>query len=244
MRSNQVRFLAPPAALFGFIFLFGLAVPSDGEDGEGPRNVLFIMADDHAPAVLGAYGNSIIRTPNLDRLAAQSVRFDRAFANAALCTPSRQSLITGRYPHASGVTLLRTPLAEEQITIADHLKKFGFRTAAVGKMHFNSKLKHGFDFRVDGREHDEYLAANPPRKPPPDVAVKPHWWPFEDPARLFLNADRLPGNGYPWPANRDVQGYYDGDFLGTFTEGRMDGRHDAVRASAAEGLRTQSTDTD
>src|SRR5512134_118156 len=84
------------------------------------RNVLFIMGDDHSSEVLGCYGNRIIRTPNLDRLASQGTRFDRAFVNAPLCTPSRQSIITGKLPHASGVTLLQTPLCAEQLTIAEH----------------------------------------------------------------------------------------------------------------------------
>src|SRR5262245_26552524 len=80
-------------------------------------NVLFIMGDDHAPYVIGAYGNKLARTPNLDRLAGSGVRFDRAYANSPICTPSRQSLITGKLPHAAGVTLLQTKLSEEQLTI-------------------------------------------------------------------------------------------------------------------------------
>jgi choline-sulfatase len=188
-----------------------------GQRAAGPlRNVLFLCSDDHAAYVLGAYGNTVVRTPNLDRLAAQGARFDAAFANCPFCTPSRQSVITGRYPHASGVTLLQTPLAEEQVTIADHLKQSGFKTAAVGKMHFNSKLKHGFDYRIDSEDHDAYLAENPARKPPPDQPYKPVWQPFRVPAREWLNADRLPGTGYPHPADPENQGLYDEDFLGTY----------------------------
>src|SRR5262245_66407378 len=55
------------------------------------RNVLFIMGDDHSADVLGCYGNRIIRTPNLDRLASQGTRFDRAYVNCPMCTPSRRS---------------------------------------------------------------------------------------------------------------------------------------------------------
>ena len=81
---------------------------------------------------------------NLDRLSTEGIRFERAYTNSPICTPSRQSLITGRYPHASGVSLLETPLSQDQVTIAEHLKNYGFATGAVGKMHFNSDLKHGF----------------------------------------------------------------------------------------------------
>ena len=201
------------------LLVFGIACDGTDriKDPDSPiRNVLFISADDHAAHALGCYGNELIRTPNLDRLAARGARFTHAYTNAPLCTPSRQSLITGRYPHASGVTLLQTPLAEEQVTIADYLKERGFQTGAVGKMHFNSQLKHGFDYRIDGADHDAYLEQKPPRKIPEGTPVKPHWNPLHDPARLYLNADTLPGNGYPRATNWERQGYYDDDFVGTY----------------------------
>ncbi len=119
------------------------------------------MGDDHSADVLGCYGNKIVRTPNLDRLASQGTRFDRAYVNCPMCTPSRQSLITGKLPHAVGVTVLQTPLAENQVTIAEHLKAQGFATGAVGKMHFNSDLKHGFDYRFDKPDHQKYLKEHP-----------------------------------------------------------------------------------
>jgi choline-sulfatase len=156
------------------------------------RNVLFIMGDDHSAGVLGCYGNKIVRTPNLDRLASQGTRFDRAYVNCPMCTPSRQSLITGKLPHAVGVTVLQTPLAENQVTIAEHLKGLGFATGAVGKMHFNSDLKHGFDYRFDKPDHQNYLKDHPGKPLPAGTKVKPVWKPFKDPARIWLNADGLP----------------------------------------------------
>ncbi len=190
--------------------------PAGEPQGPSIRNVLVISADDHAAYATGAYGNAVIRTPNLDRLAAEGVQFDRAYVNCPFCTPSRQSIITGRYPHACGVTLLQTPLAEEQVTIADHLGALGFKTAAIGKMHFNSDLKHGFDFRIDAKDHDAHLTANPARQPPADQPYKTMWRPFRVPAREWLNADRLPGTGYPRPGDAENQGLYDDDFLGTY----------------------------
>ena len=159
---------------------------------EAIRSVLFIMGDDHSADVLGCYGNKIVRTPNLDRLASQGTRFDRAFVNCPMCTPSRQSLITGKLPHAVGVTVLQTPLSENQVTIAEHLKTQGFATGAVGKMHFNSDLKHGFDYRFDKPDHQKYLKEHPPQPLPAGTKVKPVWQPFKDPARIWLNADGLP----------------------------------------------------
>ena len=82
--------------------------------GPGKLNVVVVCADDHAPYVCGAYGNTQVRTPNLDRLARQGLRFDRAFCNAPVCTASRQSFLTGRYPRTIGVTQLRTALPEAE----------------------------------------------------------------------------------------------------------------------------------
>src|SRR5436853_7628739 len=108
---------------------------------EAKPNILWMVADDHASYVCGAYGNTQVQTPNLDRLAAQGMRFDRAYCNSPVCTASRQSFITGRYPRTVGVTLLPTALPASEITLAEMLKPAGYDTAAVGKMHFNSDLK-------------------------------------------------------------------------------------------------------
>src|SRR5258708_2710775 len=101
-----------------------------GEEQRRP-NVLWIIADDHAAYVYGAYGNTRVRTPNLDRLAAQGMRFDRAYCNSPVCTASRQSLLTGRYPRSLGVTQLQTPLPEDTVTLARLLKDAGYDTAAI-----------------------------------------------------------------------------------------------------------------
>ena len=162
---------------------------------ESHPNVLWIIGDDLAPYVMGAYGNKQVRTPNLDKLAAQGMRFDRAFCNSPVCTASRQSFLTGRYPHTVGVTQLQTALPENELTLAEVLKTNGYETAAIGKMHFNSKLKHGFDLRLDLEQHQEWLAAKGKRSLPPDVEVQPAWKPFRDPASIWLNSRCLPFGG-------------------------------------------------
>ena len=155
-------------------------------------NVLIICGDDHAAYVMGAYGNKLVRTPNLDRLAASGMRFDRAYCSSPVCTPSRQSFLTGRYPRTIGVTQLPTPLPEAEETLADLLKRAGYRTAAIGKMHFNSTLKHGFDVRLDIPDHRKWLDAKGKRPPPEGVDVLPAWKPFKDHARTWLNSKTLP----------------------------------------------------
>jgi choline-sulfatase len=153
-----------------------------------------MLGDDHAAYALGCYGSEIARTPNLDALAARGVRFTRAYANSPVCTPSRQSLLTGRLPHAVGVTLLSTPLGDEALTLAEVLKAGGYRTAAFGKMHFNSDLRHGFDTLVDRAEHRARLRGNPPPPLPEGTRTLGAWRPFRDPAREWLNASYLPGS--------------------------------------------------
>jgi choline-sulfatase len=151
----------------------------------GPRpNVLILIADDHAAWTLGCEGDPRRATPRLDRLAAQGVRFDHAYCNSPLCTPSRQSFITGRLPHAVGVTQLTTPLPEEAVTLGDWLGGRGYRTAAIGKMHFNDRGDHGFAEQLDTPQWQRFLKSHPPaggdhRRP---------WHPFQDPAAVWLNA--------------------------------------------------------
>src|SRR5438477_12782929 len=128
--------------------LVGASAAGAAEPARRP-NVLWVCADDHAPYVCGAYGNPTVHTPNLDRLAAGGVRFDRAYCNSPVCTASRQSFLTGRYPRTLGVTQLQTALPENETTLAELLRAPGYETAAIGKMHFNGNLKHGFDVRID-----------------------------------------------------------------------------------------------
>lgn len=161
-----------------------------------PPNLVYIIADDHAGYVLGCDGNPLARTPHLDRLASQGTRFAAHYCNSPVCTPSRQSLLTGQLPHMAGVTRLPTPLAETKPTLARQLKQAGYTTAVFGKMHFNVPAKpglHGFDFAITEGELNRSWTANvKPRPLPSGVPAKPAWHPFKDPARIWLNADKLP----------------------------------------------------
>ena len=187
--------------------LTGLAASAAAQSNSRP-NFVFLLADDHAGYVLGCDGNRQAETPHLDRLASESVRFARHYCNAPMCTPSRQSLFTGQLPHASGVTLLATPLAEDKPTLARQLQNAGYRTAVFGKMHFNRPGRPGlFGFETCMTEDvvtREWNRTLPARKPAAGIRTKPAWHPFQDPARIWLNADKLP---YP---------RYDEDMRGTF----------------------------
>lgn len=171
------------------------SISATAADADAPKkklNVVLLIGDDHAAYALGAYGNQQVRTPNLDGLAAQGMRFDRAYCTCPMCTPSRQSFLTGRYPRSLGVTQLRTALPATEDTLAKMFQRGGYRTAAIGKMHFNSQLKHGFDLRLDNPDHAKRLAKKGKTPLPAGIDVQPPWRPFKDHARTWLNSKTLP----------------------------------------------------
>jgi arylsulfatase A-like enzyme len=98
-------------------------------------NILLITSDQHHWSAMG-YNNSEIQTPNLDRLAQQGTIFDRAYCPNPTCTPTRASLITGRWPSQHGAYSLGTKLMESEHTVGEDFSAAGYRTALVGKAHF------------------------------------------------------------------------------------------------------------
>src|SRR5262245_8547082 len=81
-------------------------LPSVVGAAEGRPNILYIMADDHASHAIGAYGSRINKTPNIDRIAREGIRFDNCFCTNSICTPSRGVILTGQYSHITGVKTL------------------------------------------------------------------------------------------------------------------------------------------
>ena len=174
-----------------------MAAATAGRGGAPRRpNFLFLLADDHAGYVLGCDGNGLAPTPNLDELAREGTRFARHYCNSPVCTPSRQSFFTGQLPHTAGVTRLPTPLALDKPTLAKQFKAAGYGTAVFGKMHLNRAAAPGlFGFDVMMTENEIRAAWMKDVKPqaiPPKVHTKPPWKPFQDPARIWLNAEKLP----------------------------------------------------
>lgn len=99
------------------------------------RNILFIMYDQLRRDYLSCYGHPHLHTPNMDRLAAMGVRFDRAFVQSPLCGPSRMSTYTGRYVHSHGSSWNQVPLKVGELTMGDHLRALGMGCWLVGKTH-------------------------------------------------------------------------------------------------------------
>ncbi|QDT68379.1 Arylsulfatase [Planctomycetes bacterium MalM25] len=128
-------------ALFGLFFITGTA---QADDASRP-NLVLIVADDVGWDDLGAYGHPTIRTPVLDKLAAEGVRFDNAYLTASSCSPSRASLLTGRYPHNTDAEQLHWPLPAEQVTFSEKLREAGYWAGAAGKWHLGEEVKDRFD---------------------------------------------------------------------------------------------------
>lgn len=99
------------------------------------RNILLITSDQHHYMCMG-YNNPQIKTPNLDRLAKMGIIFDRAYCNNPTSTPTRASIITGKYASQHGAWSLGTKLSENELTVGDCFQKAGYRTALIGKAHF------------------------------------------------------------------------------------------------------------
>ena len=110
-----------------------------------PRNMLFIMCDEHNPRVLGCAGHPMIRTPNLDRLAARGVRFTDAYCNSPICVPSRASFHTGRYVNEIRYWDNAIAYDGRVPTFGHRLRDAGHRVESIGKLHFKSgETDNGF----------------------------------------------------------------------------------------------------
>lgn len=165
-------------------------------------NFVFILADDFGARDLACYGNRFFATPNIDRLAAGGARFTNAYAACPVCSPTRASIVTGRYPVRTGVTdwipgrpsdpkgpittpRTATELKLAETTIAEALRPAGYRSASVGKWHLGGEGFHptdqGFDVNIGGNH-----TGSPPR------SGKPYFGPFELPNLKAGPADYLP----------------------------------------------------
>jgi arylsulfatase A-like enzyme len=134
-------------------------------------NILFIMTDDHAAHAMSCYGSKVNATPNMDRIARDGIRFTNAFVTNSICTPSRATILTGKYSHANGTPVFNRFDGSQQ-TVAKLLQAAGYHTGVVGKWHLGSDPT-GFDRWI----------------------VLPGQGAYRDPAFL-VKAGRLTVNGY------------------------------------------------
>ncbi|AMX02897.1 sulfatase [Microbulbifer thermotolerans] len=166
-------------------FIFVQLACADGKDKNRLPNIVLILADDAGYNDFGFQGSEVMQTPNLDKLAAEGIRFTQGYVSDATCGPSRAGLMTGKYQQRFGYEEINVPgfmsensalkgaemgLPLEQKTMAEYLKDRGYRTAMIGKWHLGDAdryhpLKRGFDefygFRGGDRSYFKYDEANP-----------------------------------------------------------------------------------
>ncbi|MDG2389577.1 MAG: sulfatase [Planctomycetaceae bacterium] len=168
-----------------FILLCLITLAISASADERPNIILFI-ADDMAWNDCGAYGHPHIKTPHLDQLAKDGLRVDNAMLTCSSCSPSRASIITGRYPHNTGAHQLHIPLPGEQITFVEKLKESGYYTASAGKWHLGNETVPKFD-SVNTKQFEWVKTV---KERPRD---KPFffWFAFVDPHRPYQE-DTIP----------------------------------------------------
>ncbi|RIH65461.1 DUF4976 domain-containing protein [Mariniphaga sediminis] len=163
----------------GFTFVFTGACKKN-EATQNYPNIIFILADDMGCAQLGCYGSNYYQTPNIDKLASEGMLFTNAYAAAAVCSPTRASIMTGKYPARLHLTdfiagninddyRLSQPgwqkfLPLEEVTFAEVLKEHGYRTAHFGKWHLSPEKTppESLPFNPDKQGFDEYFVTYKP----------------------------------------------------------------------------------
>ena len=120
-------------------------------------NLLILMSDQHKRSCMGVAGDPVAVTPNLDRLAHESVQFTSAYCTNPVCAPSRASILTGRWTHNLEATDNAKPYSHRHKTIADQFRAAGYMTSLIGKMHFVDAQTHGFDYKLEFNDWWQYL---------------------------------------------------------------------------------------
>lgn len=108
-------------------------------------NIIYIMSDDHDADAISAYNKKFIRTPNIDRIAKEGMRFNKAFVGNSICAPSRATLLTGQHSHKNGVKDNFTRFDSTKTTVAGLLSQSGYHTGLIGKWHLHS-YPSGFNY--------------------------------------------------------------------------------------------------
>jgi arylsulfatase A-like enzyme len=127
--------------------ILGASGLAAAQAADRPRpNILWLMADEYRADAMHCAGHPMVKTPNLDRIAREGVRFATTYTVSPVCSPSRASAFSGRYAHVHGVVNNQVPAHNGEIFLPSILKHYGYHTAISGKLHF---VPRRFDFGFD-----------------------------------------------------------------------------------------------
>ena len=223
MRISRRDFIRQ-AALAGAAALTGSL--AHGQQQRRP-NILFIITDQQPTSCVGAYGNPVLRTPNLNQLAREGALLEHFYISAFPCSPSRACMLTGRYAHRHGVVINDVPLDPKIPCLGDIAKQAGYSTAYFGKWHLSGHMYRDYRRYEKGKE-----------------VQTGHWYfqRVEDPQDFEFK--RVPGgtgedepqHGFDhWVGGwRHYHRFLREEGLGKFLEGRLIGNHN-IAPSGGEG---------
>lgn len=160
-------------------------------------NVLFIMSDQHRADHMSCAGNSVLKTPNLDKLAGEGVRFTSAFVANPICMPNRSSIFTGLYPNMHGARSGGMNLPMDIPTFTETLRKNGYHTIQIGKLHLNYMLQElvkgskSYEYGVDWMQTDEGFAKIKKELPIP-------YYGFQEVELVIGHGDVCCGHYFDW----------------------------------------------
>lgn len=163
-KQMMVLCLVAWAGAYAWAGVFPERIDIQKRPGAKPRNVIFILTDDHRYDAMGFMGHPFIKTPNLDKLALEGVHLKNAFVTTSLCSPSRASILTGLYTHKHRVIDNNRLEPEDIVYFPQYLQKAGYATAFLGKWHMGSdsdEPRPGFDHWVSFKGQGNYLPPNP-----------------------------------------------------------------------------------
>lgn len=142
-----------------------------------PPNILLIMSDEHDAAVSGCYGDGVARTPNLDRLAAEGIRFDSCYTPSPLCVPARQSFTACQYTSRLGTWNLDTCIRDDDmVSLPGALNQAGYESYLCGKMHYDARYRYGFTEIWEDPQNQCHMTGRGTRRAYDDESVNSQVW--------------------------------------------------------------------
>lgn len=166
-------------------------------------NVLFIITDQQRADMMGCSGNKIIKTPNLDRLAKDSIRFSNAFCTSPMCMPNRATIITGYYPNVHGVRSNGINLPQHIPRITDTLVNRGYHTISIGKAHYNTWTPRYDPKTKSAEDNQDWKLKNPKGDYLTHEKFPIPYYGFEEVDLVIGHGNACLGHYFKWIEERD-----------------------------------------